>query len=233
MAGWLPRIVGMNIRSRFASTLIALLSFGVAGYALVGYGLLPLGAMVGGEMPANFQAHRLGIYSHVFAASIALLLGPLQFHARLRQRAPRLHRGLGRVYLGIGVGLGGLGGLYMAQFAAGGPVARLGFAALALAWLGTGVQAYRAIRRGEVERHRAWMLRNFALTLAAVTLRIELPLALAAGLPFPQVYPAIAWLCWLPNLVAAEWLLRRERRARRPAGRCAAALPAAGLSDPA
>lgn len=199
----------MNTLPRLRFALVALLSLGVAGYALVGYGLLPLGALVGGDMPATYQAHRLGILTHVFAASLALLLGPLQFWPGLRQRMPRLHRTLGRIYLGIGVGVGGLAGLYMSQFAATGTIARLGFGVLAIAWLLTGAMALRAIRRGVVAEHRGWMLRNFALTLAAVTLRIELPLALAIGLPFPQVYPVIAWLCWLPNLFAAEWMLRR------------------------
>jgi len=209
----LPRIAAMKPLPRPATALIALLSFGVAAYALIGYSLLPLGALVGGDMPATYQAHRAGILGHVFAASVALLLGPLQFRAGLRQRRPRLHRWLGRLYLGLGVGAGGLTGLYMAQFAAGGSVARIGFALLALLWLATGLRALHAIRQGAVDRHRAWMVRNFALTLAAVSLRIQLPAALAAGLPFELVYPAIAWLAWVPNLLVAEWLLRRRSEA--------------------
>jgi mannose-6-phosphate isomerase-like protein (cupin superfamily) len=63
----------------------------------------------------------------------------------------------------------------MAAHAFGGPIARLGFAGLALAWLVTGTCAYRAIRAGNVALHRRWMVRNFALTFAAVTLRLWLP----------------------------------------------------------
>ena len=49
--------------------------------------------------------------------------------------------------------------------------------------------------------------RNYALTLAAVTLRIELPLLqMAGGMTFDQAYATIAWMCWIPNLVLAEWL---------------------------
>jgi hypothetical protein len=51
------------------------------------------------------------------------------------------------------------------------------------------------------------MIRNFSLTFAAVTLRIYVPLSIALGIPFEQAYPAIAWLCWVPNLAVAEWAL--------------------------
>ena len=44
---------------------------------------------------------------------------------------------------------------------------------------------------------------------SAVALRLYLPSAMAARIPFELAYPAIAWLCWIPNLLAAEWLLRR------------------------
>ena len=50
-------------------------------------------------------------------------------------------------YLGIGVLVGGLAGLYMAIFAFGGVIAKLGFACLAVGWLYTGLRAYLAIRR--------------------------------------------------------------------------------------
>jgi len=187
-----------------------LLALVVVAYAILGYGFRPLGQFVLPEMGANFRAHAFGIYLHVFAATLALLLGPFQFWERLRRRLPRLHRIAGRIYLGVGVGLGGLAGLYMATFAFGGAPARLGFATLALAWLYTGLRAYRAIRGGDVATHRRWMVRNFALTLAAVTLRILLPVSGISGIPFATAYPAIAWLSWLPNLLLAEWLLARQ-----------------------
>ena len=196
-------------RAGFA--LLVVLSLGVAGYALGVYGFLPLGAAVQPEMRASFATHRTGIYLHVFASALALVLGPLQFSSRLRTARPGLHRWSGRFYLGVGVLLGGLAGLFMAIHAAGGPAARLGFACLALAWLFTGGQAYRAIRAGETASHRRWMIRNYALTFAAVTLRLWLPAGVVSGIPFEVAYPVVAWLCWVPNLVAAELLLRRTR----------------------
>ena len=187
---------------------IACLSFGVAAYALAAYGLLPLGALLHPEMKAGFLAHALAIRLHIFASIFALALGPFQFSARLRARWPFAHRVMGRLYLGIGVLVGGASGLYIAQFAFGGIVSRVGFSLLAIAWLYSGYRAYAAIRRGEVAAHREWMVRNFALAFAAVMLRIYLPVSMAGGIPFEAAYPVIAWLCWVPNLVVVEAWLR-------------------------
>jgi uncharacterized membrane protein len=197
---------------RFAGYLaLVILSLGVVAYAVVAYGFLPLGAAVHPDLRATFEAHRTGIYAHVFASLVALALGPFQFAARLRTARPALHRWSGRVYLGVGVLVGGAAGLYLAGHAFGGPVARLGFACLALAWLYTGLRAYIAIRARDVVSHRRWMVRNFSLTFAAVTLRLWLPASVAAGAPFDLAYAAVAWLCWVPNLVAAELLLREPQ----------------------
>ncbi|MGH8618966.1 MAG: DUF2306 domain-containing protein [Burkholderiales bacterium] len=189
------------------------LSLGVTGYALAVYGFLPLGALLHPDMRATYEAQRLGITAHVFAAAVALTLGPFQFSTTLRARHPALHRWSGRLYLGVGVLVGGLAGLYMAVHAYGGTVARLGFACLALGWLYTGLRAYRAIRARDIAAHRRWMVRNFALTFAAVTLRLWLPASVASGIAFELAYPVIAWLCWVPNLLVAElWLVRTPAR---------------------
>jgi uncharacterized membrane protein len=185
------------------------LSLGVAGYALVAYGLFPIGAAVHPDMRPAFEANRGAIYVHVFAAFFALALGPFQFSTRLRTARLALHRWMGRLYLGVGVLLGGISGLYIAFFAHGGAVAQAGFAFLAIAWLYTGLRAYLAIRGRDVGAHRRWMVRNFALSFAAVMLRIWVPLSFVAGLEFEAAYRVIAWLCWMPNLVVAELQFNR------------------------
>lgn len=184
----------------------------VTGYALIAYSLFPAGATVHPDMRSTYATHSLGIYLHIFGSAVALGLGPWQFFPRLRSNRPALHRWLGRLYLGVGVLIGGVAGLYMAQFALGGGLARTGFTALALLWLLTGLMAYLSIRGGNIAAHRRWMLRNFALTFAAVTLRIYLPVPLAAGLPFEPAYAVIAWLCWLPNLLVVELWLRGHQK---------------------
>ena len=183
----------------------------VAAYAFLAYALLPPGAEVAPEMQAVYRAHPVLIYGHVFAAALALALGPWQFSTRLRSARPKVHRWIGRIYLGVGVGVGGVLGLLLSRYAHGGPVAQIGFAVLAVAWLYTGLRGWLAIRAGQVGQHRQWMVRNQALTLAAVSLRIYVGVTVAAHWPFEPAYAAIAWLCWVPNLLLAEWWLRRPR----------------------
>jgi hypothetical protein len=189
--------------------MLVVLSLAIAANAVVSYGFLPLN-FVADQLRESFQAHRVSLYLHVFASAVALSLGAFQFSPRLRAMQPAVHRWIGRVYLGVGVLIGGVSGLVMATHAFGGTAARLGFGCLAIVWLSTGACAYAAIRTRNVVSHRRWMVRNFSLTFAAVTLRLYIPVAVAAGATFEQAYPMIAWAAWIPNLIFAEWLFNRR-----------------------
>lgn len=196
--------------------LVLLLGSSVGAYAAYVYGFLPLGTVVHPDAAANFRAHPVGIYLHIFASIFAIVLGPLQFSTRLRRSWLNVHRWIGRLYLFVGILIGGLSGLYMATLAYSGIVARVGFTLLASVWLYTGYRAYSAIRQRRIDEHRRWMIRNYALTFAAVTLRIYLPLGMLAHLQFETVYAAVAWLAWIPNLLVVEWFIRRRNTIAAP-----------------
>jgi uncharacterized membrane protein len=200
-----------NLMRRTGFGALVFLSLGVVGYAIAVYALLPLGAATHPDMRATFESHhRLAFYAHVFGSAFALALGPFQFWARLRASRPALHRWSGRLYLGVGVLVGGMGGLVVAFNAFGGPFARAGFACLAALWLFSGFRAYQAIRSRDIVAHRRWMVRNFALTFAAVSLRLWLPGMVISGVSFHVAYAAVAWLCWVPNAIIAEALFNRK-----------------------
>lgn len=181
------------------------------------YFLIPPEKAAAPVLGEKFARHLPLLLTHVAGAVVALLLGPWQFWGRLRKRYPAVHRWMGRVYL-LGILAGGIAGFGMALIAFGGLPSQIGFGGLAVAWLASGFLAYRTIRQGKVQEHREWMIRNYALTLAAVTLRLWLPLLLSQGIPFPVAYPVIAWLCWVPNVVVAEVYLwgRGRKRGREP-----------------
>jgi uncharacterized membrane protein len=160
-------------------------------------------------MKANFKLHSIGIYFHIFPSLIALLLGPFQFNEKFRTTKTHLHRFIGKVYL-LCVLIGGLSGLYMAQFSFGGTISHLGFGLLAVLWIFTGYKAYSSIIRKMIVAHYHWMIVNFALTFAAVTLRIGLGIGFGSGIPFETFYPYLAWICWVPNLLVALMIIRKE-----------------------
>ena len=148
---------------------------------------------------------------------LALVLGGLQLSSALRRKKLDLHRWLGRVYV-VAVLVSGTGGLVMSFDSKGGLVAHFGFGLMAVCWLFCTGNAFRYIRRGNVAQHRAWMLRSYALILAAVTLRIYLPASQVAGIEFIAAYQAISWLCWVPNLLVVEWLVLARERAPAASG---------------
>jgi len=218
-----PRRTG----TRIAWTWVLLSSLGIAAFAVVPYLTAPLrelAASPSGGLAGNYAEQPLptqvAFYAHIVGGGIALVLGPLQFWRRLRDRHPRVHRWTGRVYLAA-IGVGGIAALVIAPVNDAGLVGLFGFGGLGVLWLVSGWLAYRAIRRRDVDTHRAWMMRNFALTYAAVTLRIWLPLLLLVQLPFvapgtdfdavfANAYAAVPFLCWVPNLIVAEWLIARR-----------------------
>ncbi len=201
---------GVRTMRKTGYALMVFLSLAIAAYAVLAYGLLPLESVIDSKVGASFQSHKTALYSHVFGAAVALGLGAFQFSTRLRTTRPQLHRWMGRLYLGVGVLVGGIAGLIMATHAFGGLPARLGFGLLAVVWLFTGARAYLAIRSGNTAAHRRWMVRNFSLTFAAVTLRLYIPASSIAGVPFEVAYPIIAWVAWVPNLIVAEWWFNRR-----------------------
>jgi uncharacterized membrane protein len=166
------------------------------------------------EQKVVYMAHITMLIMHIVGAMLAILIGPFQFLPGIRKgRWLKVHRWLGRTYL-LSILFGGLGGLYMAQFAYGGIISRLGFGALACLWLYSAYRAYRHIRNKEIEQHRQWMIRNYALTFAGVMLRVWVPLSGAVGIDFNTAYVVIGWMCWVPNLLVAEWIIRSSRGGR-------------------
>jgi uncharacterized membrane protein len=177
------------------------------GVAIFSYRYLPAVGPLQRTVLANAFA-RPWLLVHILGAATALLIGAFQFLPGVRQRWPGRHRWVGRVYV-AGCMVGGAAGLVIALGSTAGPIASLGFGLLAVLWLFTTGVAWRMARAGRYADHRAWMIRSWALTLAAVTLRLYLPLALVLGAPMPGAYRAIAFLAWMPNLALAELYLRR------------------------
>lgn len=171
--------------------------------------------------------HYALLVAHIFTAVVALVLGPLQFAPGIRAHR-RVHRTLGRFYLLGGVLPSAVAVVPVAVWS-GRLLTQVSLTTAAVLWLVTGALAYRAAHRRDVRAHRAWMMRNYALTFLAVTSRILVPLLLLAQVPFgaadagsigeraPSMIPIGQTLGWIINLIVVEALIRHgPRRRARP-----------------
>jgi uncharacterized membrane protein len=218
-----PTIEDMDVRVlRPRRVWLMLLVAVVASAVMVApYALLDVGSS---RLDVEGGLHYGLLVAHVFTATAALVLGPLQFVPAIRARR-RWHRRIGRTYLLAGVLPAAVTAVPVALLS-GRIVTQVGLVVPAAGWLVTAGLALRAIRRGDVAAHRAWMTRNYALTFLAVTARILVPLMLLAGLATGAIAPADAptavtslipvgqVLGWVINLAIAEVLVRRAPRSR-------------------
>lgn len=167
------------------------------------------------EQREVYIANTIPLLMHVAGSMLATIIGPFQFLKKLRTgRYSKIHRWLGRLYL-IGVLIGWLGGSYLAVIAYGGLMARLGFMTIAAIWLVSGFMAYINIRNKRIEPHRKWMIINYAITFAGVTLRLWQMLFGMIGLDFLTSYNIVAWLSWVPNLLIALSVINRNHSAEK------------------
>ncbi|MEQ6121735.1 DUF2306 domain-containing protein [Reichenbachiella sp. MALMAid0571] len=196
--------------------------WGVFAFFALGVGLYPglyflidmKKGFLGSKPAALLQENSwvIAFYLHISFGGLSLISGFSQFSSQLRKRKVKLHRLLGKIYL-TSVLISGTSGLFIAIHATGGRMAEMGFGSLGILWLLTSVMAFKSIRNGEVTQHRHWMIRSFALTFAAVTLRLWLPFfQIVLHFSFIDAYIIIAWLCWIPNLVIAEIIIRTSNK---------------------
>jgi uncharacterized membrane protein len=167
------------------------------------------------ERPAAVQ---VAFYMHITFSAVALALGPVQFIRALQRRRPSVHRWIGRVFM-VSVALGAVASFIMAFFNSEQINGFFGFGSLAVLWGYTAWKGWRTARTGDYLSHQAWMIRCFALTFAGVTLRVWLGVLVGIQLPFTNAdgdaimeiaYAPLPFLCWVPNLVIAELMVRRR-----------------------
>jgi uncharacterized membrane protein len=121
-----------------------------------------------------YHAYRLQVIAdrhllipHAFAGILALLIGPVNFSARIRQRHMQLHRILGRIYV-ISVFVGSFTGIALAAGRPGLP----GTSMQAAAWMVCTTAAFIAARNRQIVVHRQWMARSYAVTFTFVSSRV-------------------------------------------------------------
>ena len=160
---------------------------------------------------------RIAFFIHVYASIWVLLAGFTQFSKKIQRNNPRLHRSMGYIYVADVLLITGPAGLLMGFYANGGITSGIAFVLLATLWIFFTAMAFIKARQKDFKSHRQYMIRSYALTLSALTLRAwKFAITNNFELPPMDVYRAVAWLGWVPNLIFAEWLIRtRIRRINR------------------
>ncbi|MEU7904474.1 DUF2306 domain-containing protein [Actinoplanes sp. NPDC049118] len=170
---------------------------------------------------ARFVEAPAPVVAHIIGATLFCVLGAFQFHRGFRRRRPGWHRITGRVLVPCGLAAA-LSGIWMTLFY---PLpehdgARFGILGIERLVLGAVMAAaivisLRAILRRDIVRHRAWMIRGYAIGLGAGTQVLTLmPWMLTVGEPGAFGRSMLMGAGWLINIVVAEWIIRRPAAAR-------------------
>ena len=166
----------------------------------------------------RFAPFPLPVALHILSAAAYVLVGSLQFVPRFRRRHRTWHRRAGRILIVAGL-LVAASALWMTLLYAPKPgtgdllyIVRLVFSAGMIACL---ILGFTAIRRRKIHTHRAWMIRAYAIALAAGTQAFTEGIGqalLGAG----ELQGDLAKLAaWVINLAVAEWVIRRQAKPKR------------------
>jgi len=201
----------VNLIKKIRWWLFAFLAIGVGLYPSLYLFIKRTFGLLGSKSPELLESTLWNtmFYAHIFLGGLALLVGWIQFSESIRRKRINFHRNIGKLYV-ISVIISGVASLYIGYFATGGLVTSLGFISLGVLWLYTTIGAYIAIKNRQLKRHQELMIYSYAACFAAVTLRIWLPLltALFDG-AFLPAYKIVAWLCWVPNIIVAYFIVRK------------------------
>jgi uncharacterized membrane protein len=155
---------------------------------------------------------RWAFYTHISASAFVLLFGLIQFIRPVLQRQVAVHRLLGKIYVLLVLCVSAPSGLVMAIYANGGLLSKTSFAIISMLWWWFTFKAYTAIKQRNIDTHITYMTRSYALTLSAITLRLYvLILPSLFLLHAREMYTLVAWLSWIPNLLVAEWIVRKKK----------------------
>jgi uncharacterized membrane protein YozB (DUF420 family) len=171
---------------------------------------------------ARFFAMPAPVVLHIIGASLYCVLGALQFSPSFRRRRPAWHRRVGRVLVPCGL-IAALSGLWMTLFyplpAGDGVLLGVLRVIFGSAMVVSIVLGFAAIRRRDISRHRAWMMRGYAIGLGAGTqVLTNVPWLVLAGPPSEFVRAMLMGAGWVINVAVAEWFIRRQpARSPRPA----------------
>ena len=171
-------------------------------------------------LDAHFEDRRALTLAHVIPGMLFMVLGPLQFVRRLRERHPKWHRWSGRTFLAASLIIGVTGLRMGFGKTIGGIDEKAAIALFGSLFLISLAKALWHAMHTEFARHREWMIRGYAIGLAVATVRPIMGIffatsAMRGHLPDPaQFFGAAFWLGFSLQTIAAEvWINYTRPRA--------------------
>lgn len=156
---------------------------------------------------------KFSFYMHVFTSIFALLAVFTQFSAEILKGKRWLHKLMGRLYAWDILLINFPAGMVMAIYANGLWPSKIAFVILDCLWFWFTYKGVMAARKKNFVAHRHYMIRSYALTFSAITLRSwKLILSNTFTIDPLSLYMIDAWLGFVPNLLVAEWIILREKR---------------------
>ncbi len=152
--------------------------------------------------------YQIAFFTHVYTSIFVLIIGLFQFSNWIRTKFVKFHRTAGKVYIALVLVFAGPSGLIMGYYANGGWFTQISFCLLAILWIWFTYLAYKHIRNGNIQKHKNFMMRSYALTLSAISLRLfKWLIVIIFKLPPMDTYYIVAWAGWLVNLAIAELII--------------------------
>lgn len=160
------------------------------------------------QLIIHLDYYRWSFYVHIFSSLIVLVSGVFLFSNKLLTHFPKLHRWAGRTYVGLVLLASAPTALVMAFYANGGWGAKTSFIILAPLWWYFTWKGLQAARNRQFSKHKVWMVRSYAVSLSAVSLRIyQMFLGSFFMVDAVAQYVTVSWGSWIGNLLVVEIIL--------------------------
>lgn len=156
----------------------------------------------------HIHVWKIAFYIHVFTSVFCLAIGTTQFSKSIRTDYPKVHRVMGKIYVYNILIINFPAALIMGVYANGLLISKTAFLILDVLWFWFTLKAVIEIKNKNIIGHQNYMIRSFALTLSAITLRTwKLVLSSFFIIEPSLLYQIDAWLGFVPNLIVAELLI--------------------------
>jgi uncharacterized membrane protein len=160
----------------------------------------------------NIIIWKAAFYTHVFSSLLILCAGFTQFSNYVLKYHKKLHRLIGKIYAYDILLINFPAGMIMAFYANGHLPSKIAFIILDCLWFWFTYKAVAAIKVKDIKSHKKFMIRSYALTCSAITLRMwKIILSDLFNINPETLYIIDAWMGFVPNLIFAEWLIKKMK----------------------